>query len=126
MKPTDYVNSINNKNYIFDRDNNKDYVPFVVNKWLSIFPDLIFHVNTINQYPDLPPNAQYDYYFYGVSKKKRFQKWSWPSNQIPEDVHLIAQKYKYSIPKAKAVLAMLTAEQLDIIKQQNKQGGIEW
>jgi hypothetical protein len=125
MKPTDYVNSINNKSYIFDPNNNKDYVPFVINKWLSIFPDLIFHVNIINQYPGLSSKAQYDYFYYAIPKKKRFQKWSWPSKQIPEDVQLIAQKYKYSIPKAKAVLALLTPEQLDIIKQQNKQGGIE-
>jgi hypothetical protein len=125
VKPTDYLVSINKKNYIFDKD--EDYIPYLVNRWLSIHQDLLFHVNEINMNPHLPRRMQYDYFFYGTPARTRFLKWSWPKRQTDELTAYVMQKYKYSATKAKAALAVLTDDQIKALtleQQEQQKGGI--
>ena len=51
MTPFDYLNAINQskENLIVDELSEKEYVPFVVNKGLSYFPDTILYANEMNR-----------------------------------------------------------------------------
>jgi hypothetical protein len=74
--PFDFVKSINNKEYIFEENlDKKDYTAYIVNKVFSFFPDTIYLVNEINQYPSVEPKQHYDFLYNVVSKKNRYSKW---------------------------------------------------
>jgi len=60
---SDILNSINqSKENILSKDSRleKDYVPFVINKCFSYFPDTIFYANKMNQMAFLDKKMQYD------------------------------------------------------------------
>ena len=124
MKPTDFINSINKKTYVFTDETKQYYIPFVVNKWMSIYPDCLFHCNLMNIHNELDSKIQYDYLFNAITKKSRFIKWEWPKRQQQEDIDLICKIYKYSPAKAKSALMILTEQQLSELKKQQQQGGV--
>ena len=74
---TAILNSINFSKDIdlIDEYNQSDYVPFVINKAMSQHIDTLLHANELNSRPNIPKIAQYKYYCYSVTKKKRFGKW---------------------------------------------------
>lgn len=89
----------------------RDYVPFVVNRAFSYFPDTIFLANTMNTNSFVDKKLQYDYLFHSVSKKKRFSKWHKPE----EDARIEAVKtiFKCNLRQAKQALKILKPEQID-------------
>ncbi len=118
---SDFLNSINfNKENILQKDIKleKEYVPFVVNKCLSYFPDTIFHANRMNQMAHLDKKLQYDYYLYSVSKRKRFSKWIKPEED--EKIDMIKEVYGYSDKKAREVSDLLDVK---ILKEMIQKGG---
>ena len=73
----DFLNSINeNKRDLLKEDpaNISEYVPFMVNRGLSYFPDTVMFANEINQHASIPKEWQYAFYLNGVSKRRRFSK----------------------------------------------------
>ena len=124
MNIWDFVNSINyTKIDLFeDPQAEKDYVPFIVNKSLSYFPDTLFYMNEMNSRSHLSKKMQFDFLRYSVTKKKRFSKWS-KKETIAEDIAAICSYYKYSKAKASAVMSILTREQIDQIKEEMSKGG---
>ena len=58
-----------------DRVRRKDYSPYLINRALSYFPDSILQANQMNQASFIDIQAQYDYLFYAVRKRKRYSKW---------------------------------------------------
>lgn len=122
--PFDYVASINSskKDIMLIEADEKAYAPFIVNRSLSMFPDTLFHSNMINRYGGvLDKRLQYDYFRNAISAKKRYSKWL--KRKQEEDLSYIQEYYKYSATKAKAVLEILTKEQLSIIKKSLEKGG---
>ncbi len=125
----DYVNSIsyNKKDLMTDTENDqlaeKGYVPFVVNRGLSYFPDTLFHVNIMNKYSSADNKLQYDYLLHSIRPKKRFSKWATKRND--EDINNIKQYYKVSTTVAESIKKILTADQLKAIKSRLNLGGIE-
>lgn len=122
--PFEYVNSItsNKKDIMVDDAEEKAYAPFIVNRSLSMFPDTIYHANLMNHYgSSLDKRLQYDYLRSAIASKKRYSKWL--KRKTDEDLDLIMAKYKYSASKAKAVLSILSKEQLAIIKKSLEKGG---
>ena len=118
---SDFLNSINfSKENILQKDIKleKEYVPFVVNKCLSYFPDTIFHANRMNQMAHLDKKLQYDYYLYSVSKRKRFSKWIKPEED--EKIDMIKEVYGYSDKKAREVADLLDVK---ILKEMIQKGG---
>ena len=61
MNVFDFVNSINyDKRDLFeDPQAEKDYVPFLVNRSLSYFPDTALYANEMNQQAGIPKRWQY-------------------------------------------------------------------
>ena len=124
MSPFDFVNSITyNKQDLFqDPQAEKDYVPFVVNRALSYFPDTVLYANEMNCTHTAPKQWQYDFLRNTISKRKRFSKWN-KKDQTPENLAAVQNYYKYSAEKALEVMSILSMEQLCYIKQQMDKGG---
>lgn len=117
--PYKFVNAINEKKWI-SIDN--DYIPYIINKTFSYFPETFIHSVNMNMYSNLPKDLQYDYYYNTVRKGRRYTKWSKPDNS--EKLNIVKQYYGYSSKHAEDALKILTVEQIDIIKEALRKGGL--
>ncbi len=123
MTPFDFVNSINmNKKDLLAQEDvsESEYVPFVVNKSLSYFPDTILHANEMNR-SGIDNKLQYHYLLNSVRPAKRFAKWV--KREDMNDVEIVKQFYGYSTEKALQAMTILTADNLHYIKQKLERGG---
>jgi hypothetical protein len=119
---SDILNSINQtKENLLSKDPRleKDYVPFVINKCFSYFPDTIFYANRMNQAAFLDKKLQYDYYIHSISKRKRFSKWIKPEEN--KDLEIVKQIYGYSDTRAREVVDMLPMDKLRELVQKGGQ-----
>ena len=126
MNLSDFLTSINSsKENLIEKEPlcEKEYIPFVVNKCLSYFPDTIFYANQINVRPGLDKKMQYDYLRLSVSKRKRFSKWF--KEEKNDNIKLIQEYYGYSYRRAKEVLDCLTDDNIKSIKDSLKTGGVK-
>ena len=126
MNLSDFLTSINSsKENLVEKEPlcEKEYIPFVVNKCLSYFPDTIFYANQINVRPGLDKKMQYDYLRLSVSKRKRFSKWY--KEEKNDNIKLIQEYYGYSYRRAKEVLDCLTDDNIKTIKDSLKTGGVK-
>ena len=121
----DFLNSINDsKEDLLKKDplSEKDYNSFMVNRGLSYFGDTILYANEMNSRTDIPKKWQYEFYLYGIKKKRRFSKWH-KKDVNGEDLKLVMQEYQYSTKRALEVLSLLTEEQLQTIREKHATGG---
>ena len=119
---SEFLNSINQtKENLMGKDPKveKDYVPFVVNKCLSYFPDTIFYANRMNQVAHLDKRLQYDFYIHSISKRKRFSKWIKPEES--KDLEVVKQVYGYSDRHAREVMDLLPMDKLTELVQKGGQ-----
>lgn len=118
---SDFLNSINQtKENLLQKDTKleKEYVPFVINKCFSYFPDTIFYANRMNALPHLDKKMQYDYLIHSISKRKRFSKWV--KTEENKDIDAVKEVFGYSDKKAQEVLDLLP---IDKIKEFTLKGG---
>lgn len=121
----DFLNAINdNKKDLLREDplTEKDYVPFMINRGLSYFPDTIMFANEMNAAADTPKQWQFDFYRIGISKRKRFSKWH-KRDQLEEDVKLIMKEYDYSHHKALQIIDLLNETQFKNLREKYSNGG---
>lgn len=105
------------------QENERDYVPFVVNKSLSFHYDCLLPVNVMNCNPNLDPLLQYHYLLNTIRPYKRpFQKWQ--KRETVEDLDAVKEYYNYSNEKAKEALAVLSRSQIEQIKKELDKGGL--
>jgi hypothetical protein len=118
----DYVNSINNKEYIFDEAtyNKKNYSQYVINTAFSYFPDTVLYANEINKYPKATDKQHYDFLYHSTTKHKRYSKWN--KKITDERVKQVADYYDIGLKEAKEILSILPAELIDRIE--NMKGSI--
>jgi len=121
--PFDYVNSINSKEWIVSPSLEKEYIPFLVNRAFSFYPDTVLYANEMNKCPEIPQSAQYKYLFEAIRRKKRWGS-RWPKHPRAEDLKVIQKYYKYSPQKAKEALAILSQEQINILRNSLEEGGV--
>jgi hypothetical protein len=124
MNPFEYLNSINytKEHLLVDFETEKSYPAYMVNRGLSYFPDTILFANQMNGFSHIDNKLQYDFYFYGVNKRKRFSKWA---KKEPESNTLrsVMDYYKYSEEKALEVINILTNDQITTIEERMYKGG---
>jgi len=120
--PFDYLNAINmnKKDIMTDDIDEKAYVPFVVNRSLSYFPDTVLFANEMNQNHHLDNRLQFDFYLNGIRKKKRFSKWA--KSNPHKDIDTVKESYGYNTTRALEVLSILTKEQVEALRV-NLRGG---
>ena len=107
INPFDYVKSINKKGYKHDLSG---YNPFLTNRAMASYIDTIMFAEEMNQHHQLPPQLQYDFYYYGVRKASRFDPV--PKQQDPEHLSVVMDFYSYSRQKALEALQILTEDQI--------------
>ena len=119
---SDFLNSINQtKENLIQKDPKveKEYVPFVVNKCLSYFPDTVFYANRMNQFSGLDKKMQYDFYIHSIVKRKRFSKWI--KSEENKDLEVVKEVYGYSDRHAKEVMDLLPMDKLRELVQKGGQ-----
>ena len=102
-------------------DEEKQYVPFVVNRTLSYFQDTVGLANAMNIHHHIDNRLQYDFFINIVRKRKRFSKWVKPTTY--NDVEVIKEYYGYNDEKARQVIPLLSSQQLEFIKNKVNKGG---
>ena len=124
MNVFEFVSAINfSKQDLFeDPQAEKDYIPFVVNRALSYFPDTIFYANEMNSRSAIPKRYQFEFLKESVPKRRRFSKWA-KKDAKTDDLALIQKAYKYSMKRASEALSMLSEEQIESIRLQMDEGG---
>jgi hypothetical protein len=123
ISPFDFANAINHskENLIVDDWSEKQYNAWIVNKSMSYGADTVIYANEMNARPHLEKRLQFDFLINTVRPRKRFNKWLKP--ETVEVLSTIQEYYDYSIDKARQVLPLLTAAQLDAIKKKMNRGG---
>lgn len=122
MDAFDYVKAINKKTPV---DNFDDYQPFLTNHALSAYPDVVLFSSEMNQYPTLPNQMQFDFYYHAVRKGYRFEPWLKKNkNETLDNINLLINYYQFSASKAKAALDILSDEQLEFIRKRTDKGGL--
>lgn len=122
---SDYLKAINiTKENIMESDPmaEKEYVPFVVNRTLSYFPDTVLYANEINLRGGSDHRLQFEYLINSVRAKKRFSRWLKPEKN--EDVDAIKEYYNCSYNKANEIVKVLTGDQLSLIHKRLERGGL--
>ena len=125
MKLGEYLKAINNtKKPIMDSDDEfieKDYVPFVVNRCLSFFPDTIIQSNQMNVFSHLDKKMQFDFLQRTIRKKNRYSPWI--KETLSEDIDIIKEYFNYGNRKAKEALDILSSDDINQIKNKISKGG---
>ena len=119
MKLSDFLTAINyTKESLFDTEDEmvqKDYVPVIINRCLSYFPDTIFHANEMNKLNHTEKRLQFDYLRNAIRKRKRYSKWL--KDETSKDLDLVKRNFNYSNKKAKEALSILSKEDIENIKK---------
>mgnify|MGYP003336982285 FL=1 len=103
-------------------EDEKDYSAFVVNKALSFHYDCVLQANEMNRYPSLPGTLQYHYLLNSIRGYKRpFRPWQ--KRETIENLETVKEYFGYSNEKAKEVLVLLNADQIEEIKKKIHKGG---
>ena len=100
----------------------KKYPAFVVNRAISFHYDCVMQANEMNRFPNLPGTLQYQYLLNTIRGYKRpFRKWE--KRETIDDLEAVKEYYNYSNEKAKEVLVLLDATQLEEIRKAINKGG---
>jgi hypothetical protein len=127
MNPFEFVNAINQskRDLMSGTENDelaeKSYVPYVINKTFSYFPDTIFYANELNRNHHIDNKLQFHYLLNSIRPQKRFAKWVKKVDH--ENLEVIKLYYGYNNEKASEALAMLSSEQIQFIKEKLQKGG---
>ena len=124
MTPFDFINAINvsKQNLFEDPLATKDYIPYIVNRGLSYFPDTVLYANEMNLNSGIPNDWQFSFFLNSIPKKKRFSKWH-KKDAETESFRLVKEYFGYSDEKVKEALTILTDDQLTMIKEKLYKGG---
>ena len=122
--PYEYINAINSGKKISSKDfDEKGYVPFITNRQLSYFQDTILAANEMNGNHHLDKKLQFSFFINILRPQKRFSKWS--KTEHHDDLEAIVHYFDYSYEKAKVVMDILSAEDIDNIKKKIEKGGLK-
>jgi hypothetical protein len=116
LGPFDYVNAINaGKDLLAEGDDAKGYVPFLVNRALSFYPDSIMQVQEMNQRHGMPKEAQFSYLLNTIRPRQR-RMGKWPKVVADERIDMLAKYYRCNRQYAKTILGLHTEDQLAAIR----------
>ena len=93
----------------------REYQPYIINRAMSFGGDTLLFAAEMNKYRDLPNKLQYDFYFHGITKAKRFNKWA--KKDKFDNLEMVKQYFKYSDKRARETLDILTDAQIELIKE---------
>ena len=121
--PFDFLNSINysKQNLIKEPQDEKEYVPFIVNRGLGYFQDTVMLANEMNVNCHIDNKMQYDFLKNTVRKRKRFSKWL--KAEDDKKVDILVAYLGYSRSNAKHVADLFDSKAISDIKKRLDKGG---
>lgn len=123
MTPFDIKNIVDQKQkFEWDSEMQKAYVPFVINRAMSFNLQSVLFANAMNKYPTLSPKQQFDFYYHGVPKGKRFDKWHKAEAKV-DDVKMLQEYYDINMSEASNMIGLLTDDQLNELRTITSKGG---
>ena len=124
-KLADYLKAINyTKEKLLDSDDKdweKKYPPFIINKGFSYFEDTVMMGNEVNRLHHLSKKMQFDFLLNSIRPRKRYTPWM--KAKKVKDLEYVKEYYGYSNEKAKSALEILNDEQIKTIKNSLNKGG---
>jgi hypothetical protein len=122
---TKYLTAINySKEKLLDTDDReweRKYPPFIINKGLSYFSDTVMYANEMNRLHHVSKHMQFSFFLNSIKSRKRFSKWLKSSKM--KDLDVVKQHFGYSNKKAQEAISLLTKEKIDYIKERLYKGG---
>ena len=118
MNLFDIINNISNskKDDISEHEDfQKEYNPFMVNRFLSMDHSTLFFANEASKMSSLPKHMQYHFLFHGVDKKKRYFKYVKQDKSI-ENIDYVCMYYQINKEKAVEIIQLLSDNQIKQIK----------
>lgn len=95
-------------------EDEKDYVPFLMNRGLSQYIDSILYANEMNQNHHLDKRMQYDYYMQSIRKMSRkFVKWA--KRADAEVLEAIQEYYQCNRKRALEALQIIKPSDIEFI-----------
>jgi hypothetical protein len=121
--PFDFLNSINysKKNLMLEAQDEKEYVPFIVNRGLGYFQDTVMLANEMNVSCHIDSKMQYDFLRTTVRKRKRFSKWL--KSDDDKKIDLLIEYFGYNRTVAKSVCDLFSEDDIKKIKKRLDKGG---
>lgn len=121
----DYLNSItlNKKDLMQTAEDEKAYVPFMINRGLSMGIDTVMYANLANKSHGLSRRMQYDMLRTAIRPGKRFNKWA--KEEKLDDLPFIISYFKVGRREALQYMKILSDEQLQELKDRADKGGRE-
>lgn len=120
----DWLTDLNyDKKYLFREDTATDFASFMINRGMSQNVETIMYANELNKHCQLTKEQVHDFYFYILTRKKRFAKWAKQSGDDKEELDLIIKHYGVNRLRAIEYLKLLTPEDLQTIKAAHDVGG---
>lgn len=121
--PFDFLNSINysKQNLIKEPQDEKEYVPFIVNRGLGYFQDTVMLANEMNVNCHIDNKMQYDFLKNTVRKRKRFSKWL--KAEDDKKVDILVAYLGCSRSNAKHVADLFDSKAISDIKKRLDRGG---
>ena len=125
MGPFEFIKAINSNKNVMKNDSlaEKEYIPFLVNRGLSYFQDTILQVNEMNRCHYLDKKLQFDYLLNNIRPRSRWSKWLKPDKI--ENLEIVKTYFGFGNEKAKDALEVLSDTQIEKIKEQFTEGGVE-
>lgn len=99
----------------------KDYKPYVVNRMVSGYRDLVMFADEMNVRPNIAKEDQLVIYNQLITKKKRRALWS--SAKVNEDLKTVMDYYNITQEKADPYMKILTREQIQALRERLNKGG---
>jgi hypothetical protein len=112
------------RDYSYDEETNQLYAPFLINRGMSNFYDVIMLANEMNSMAvsKVPKKWAFDFYHHAIKvKRKRFAPWAKPRKD--ERVKIISDAYKCSKTIAEQYNRILTEDDIKDLEDRMFKGG---
>lgn len=124
--PFDYLKSINGNSsasIMEDESDQKQYLPFIINRSLSYHMDTTLLANEMNLNHHLDVRQQYDFLRHTVRPRKRFAKFQKATQN--EDIDLLVKEYSMNRRHAEEALQILEKDELQRLQDKHQHGGVK-
>ncbi len=120
----DYIKMISDSKVIPEFDNHfeKNYSQFLTNNFFSFFFETVGFVSLLNGSNEMSSEAHFRFLHSIIPKKSRWSQW-FKKEKITKDVEMIMEVYEFNHSRAKVVLSLLSAEDLEILRCTTEKGG---
>ena len=123
MNPFEYINVIMEKKG--KPESLSDYSIFIVNRGLSMIPNLVPIATYLSSQINITPEMHFDFLYNFLPKQKSYFKWVKQNKKVDEYLDFVIEYYGVSKKKALEYLRILTPENLEEIKSYFFFGGLE-